>query len=186
MLCMVIFLIMGIPKDPENAILFTALLFHDEEDLKHAKERLSYQFGPIALESEIFGWSHSKYYSDEFGTELKRKFIVFNTFICPDEIADIKLLTNTIELEFSKNNKRAVNIDPGYLTLGKLVLASTKNYSHRIYLGKGIYAEVTLYYKHKDFHPTRFTFNDYKQSDYIEFFRKARDYLRKVISSRNR
>ncbi len=169
---------MGTPKEPEKAILFTGLLFSGEADLLRAEEAIKKKFGSVADESEIFDWSYSDYYEDELGSDIKRKFILFDKIISPEEITDIKLKTNDIENELSKDGIRTVNIDPGYITLGKLVLASTKNYCHRIYLGKGIYAEVTLYYRNEDFHPTPFTFNDYKQREYIEFFKKAREYLK--------
>jgi hypothetical protein len=169
---------MGTPKEPEKAILFSGLLFGSEADLLRAEEELKKYFGNVADQSDIFDWSHSDFYKKELGPDIKRKFILFDKIINPEEIADIKLKTNDIEDELSKDGKRTVNIDPGYIALGKLVLASTKNYCHRIYLGKGIYAEGTLYYRNDDFHPTPFTFNDYKRREYIEFFKKAREYLK--------
>ena len=175
---MVIFFVMGMPKEPEIAILFVGLLYGRETDLRRAKELLENEYGTFALESQIFDWSHSDYYKDELGPNIKRKFILFDKCISPEEITEIKLRTNEIEDKLSIDKKRSVNIDPGYLALGKVVLASTKNYCHRIYLGNGIYAEVTLYYQNNDFHPTPFTFNDYKQKEYIEFFKKAREYLK--------
>jgi hypothetical protein len=169
---------MGTPKETEKAILFTGLLFGSEPDLLRAEDLLKKNIGQLADESDIFDWSHSDYYEDELGPNTKRKFILFDKLISPEEIVDVKLKTNEIENELSKDGKRTVNIDPGYIALGKLVLASTKNYCHRIYLGKGIYAEVTLYYRDDEFHPTPFTFNDFKQREYIEFFKKAREYLK--------
>ncbi len=171
---------MGIPKELEKAILFTGILFGSDADLLRAERSIKKEFGPFADESDIFDWSHSDYYEDELGSDIKRKFILFDQIISPEEIADIKLKTNDIENELSTGNKRTVNIDPGYITMAKLVLATTKNYCHRIYLGKGIYAEVTLYYQNDDFHPTPFTFNDFKKRECIEFFKKAREYLKSV------
>ena len=169
---------MGTPKEPEKAILFMGLLFVDEAHLLRAEDILKKYYGNAVEESEIFEWSHSGYYADEMGSEVKRKFILFDKIISPEEIVDIKLNTNEIESELSNDGKRTVNIDPGYITLGKLVLATTKNYSHRIYLGKGIYAEVTLYYRDEDFQPTPFTYNDYKQKEYRDFFKSSREYLK--------
>jgi hypothetical protein len=169
---------MGTPKEPEKAILFAGLLFVNEVHLLRAVDLLKKNYGDAVDESDIFDWSHSKYYKDELGPDVKRKFMLFDKIISPEEIVDIKLTTNEIEHELSKNGKRTVNIDPGYITLGKLVLATTKNYSHRIYLDKGIYAEVTLYYRDEDFHPTPFTFNDYRQREYRDFFKSSREYLK--------
>ncbi|GBD99830.1 hypothetical protein BMS3Abin07_01876 [bacterium BMS3Abin07] len=169
---------MGTPREPEKSLLFVGLLFGSSKELHLAEERLGNEFGNIAQESRIFDWAHSHYYEDELGSPIRRKFILFDKIISPEEIADIKVATNRIEQELSKDRKRTVNIDPGYITAAKIVLASTKNYCHRIYLGKGIYAEVTLYYKDGGFHPTPFTFNDYRQREYIEFFKKAREFLK--------
>lgn len=168
---------MGIPKIPEKALLFAGLLFRDREYLNRALMHLQRAFGNIVDESPVFEWSHSNYYVDELGTDIKRRFLIFGGIISPEKIADIKLTTNDIERELSVENKRTVNIDPGYITPSKVVLATTKNYCHRIYLGKGIYGEVTLYYKDGAFLPTPFTYNDYKSKHYTNFFKHARRFI---------
>ena len=89
------------------------------------------------------------------------------------------MLTNDIESFFSVSGKRKINLDPGYITLAKVVLASTKNYSHRIYLGKGIYAELALLYKNRQFIAMPYTYNDYKDIRYLNMFMKVRDFLKK-------
>ena len=100
--------------------------------------------------------------------------------IDPSTLADIKLLTNDIEAIYSQNGKRRVNLDPGYITLAKIVLASTKNYSHRIYLGKGIYAELALFYKNHQFIAMPYTYNDYKDQTYLVMFMKVRNLLKRI------
>jgi hypothetical protein len=74
---------------------------------------------------------------------------------------------------------RPLNLDPGYLTLGKLLLASTKDFAHRIYLGRGIYAEVTLQYKHGAWRHHEYTFADYRRADYQRFFSQCREWVKK-------
>ena len=109
-----------------------------------------------------------------------RTFIFFKDLINRAEIADIKLRTNDIETSLSIDGRRKVNLDPGYLTLANVILATTKGYSHRIYLGKGIYGEVTLLYREKDktFVPNIFTYSDYQDKKCIEMFIKAREFLK--------
>ncbi len=109
------------------------------------------------------------------GKNLTRVFAAFDNLIEKDRIVDIKLKTNQIEDNlFSVNGKRSVNIDPGYLTSAKVVLATTKNFQHRLYLKKGIFAEVTLRYKKDSYSPWEWTFRDYKREESIDFFNKLR------------
>ena len=100
------------------------------------------------------------------------------------QIVDIKLKTNKIEDEvFTESGKRMVNIDPGYLTSAKVVLATTKNFQHRIYINRGIYAEVTLRYMKDGFSPWEWTFKDYKRKETIDFFNELRILYRQVLKS---
>jgi len=109
------------------------------------------------------------------GKDLKRKFISFQKLIPPPRISEIKLFTNGIEKRFAKVNKRRINIDPGYLNSAKLVLATTKDFSHRIYLRKGIFAELTLFYEDKKFHPLKWTYPDYCSQPYYDILNRIRD-----------
>ncbi len=130
------------------------------------------------MESAPHEWDYSDYYKDELGWPLERVFFFFKNEINPEMLADIKLLTNEIERKLSTETKRNINLDPGYLTLSKVVLASTKNYSHRIYMGKGIYAEVTLIYREGRYQPHLFTYRDYASEGYIKLFGEARKFLK--------
>ncbi len=165
----------------EKALLFTGLLFHDETYLSKARQRLTNLFGKTLFESPTFDWDYSTYYADELGWPIKRHFIFFEGLINSATLPEIKLLTREIEDALSKEGRRLINIDPGYLTLSKVVLASTKNYSHRIYMGKGIFAEVTLVYRNKSYQPHLFTYRDYASDDYIKVFMKARQFLLSTI-----
>lgn len=171
---------MGKPANPKPALLFTGILYSDKSYLSKAKESLLKIFGSTLLEAPPVNWDFSEYYKEEIGSPIMRTFIFFKDLINRAEIADIKLRTNDIETLLSTDGKRNVNIDPGYLTLANVILATTKGYSHRIYLGKGIYGEVTLLYREKDktFVPNIFTYSDYQEKKCIEMFVKAREYLK--------
>jgi len=135
----------------------------------------------IDLQSEIIKFDFSDYYNEEMGEELYRYWISFSPSVQLSEVYKLKILSNEIEKKFFSdvNGNRKVNLDPGYVDGSKLVLFSTKNYSHRVYIGEGIFAEVTLLYKHKQFHILEWTYPDYKTSTAIEFFSKVREVYNK-------
>ncbi|MBI5039581.1 MAG: DUF4416 family protein [Nitrospirae bacterium] len=171
---------MGLIKPVEEAKLFTALLSREERLIHAARERLSLSFGPVDFVSEISPWAHTRYYKKEMGTGLKRQFLFFERHILPDTLSNIKNMTNDLEADFRTSADaaipgRPINIDPGYLTLAKVVLASTKNYCHRIYIGNGIYAEVTLYYRGKSYQSLPHTYPDYGSREYIDMFNRVRE-----------
>lgn len=171
---------MGFIKPVEEVKLFIALLSRDERLFEILKEKLSLSFGPVDYISPVYPWTHTKYYEKEMGSDLKRMFLFFEKPVLPECLSDIKNRTNEIERQFVDYTSqempvRPVNIDPGYLTLSKVVLASTKDYSHRIYIGKGIYAEVTLYHKDGSFQPFPYTYPDYRSMECIDMFNRVRE-----------
>ena len=172
---------MGRVRATEPALLFIGTLYSDTKIFNHSKEKLEKHFGDILLVSPSIPWDYSSYYKDELGSPLFRQFIFFKTLIDPGILADIKLKTNAIEDALSSGGKRCINLDPGYLTLSKIVLASTKDYAHRIYLGKGIYGEVTLIYKDGLYKPHLFTYRDYQDKTYIDIFMNVRAILKKML-----
>lgn len=166
---------MGTVKQPQPVKLFIGLIFREESLLLGVSEALIEEFGPMDLESQTSSFNHTDYYEREFGPELLRKFASFKRLIHREQLAEIKRWTNRLELTHaSKAKKRSVNIDPGYIEASKLVLATTKNYAHRIYLGRGIYAEVTLRYRRGTFQPLEWTYPDYRMDTYINFFNRVR------------
>jgi hypothetical protein len=165
---------MGSVKRHTPVKLIIGCIFKEAAAYQRAKSILEKRFGPVDFESAILDFTHTDYYEREFGSRLKRSFISFKKLIAPDALAAIKNATNRIEKKLSKNNLRRVNLDPGYLTLSKFILATTKDYTHRIYLGKGIYAEVTLFYKDKGFKTWEWTYPDYRSNAYIEIFNRIR------------
>jgi len=170
---------MGVPHLFEEPILFIGILFSDKSIFNQVVPVLKDKFGNILFQSNTQPWNYSTHYNQELGSPIYRNFIFFDEIIDPSTLADIKLLTNDIEAVYSRDGKRSINLDPGYITLAKVVLASTKNYSHRIYLGKGIYAELALVYRNRQFITMPYTYNDYKDQTYLTMFMNVRNLLKK-------
>jgi len=169
---------MGKIKQPVGVKLFIGMISGEANLFKEAEKRLSQKFGSVDFKNPILSFQYTPYYESEMGSNLKRKFISFQGLIDPAEIGEIKLFTNQLEQDFlhPDTEDRRINLDPGYLTLSKLVLASTKDYQHRIYLGRGIYAEVTLRYrKGKGFEPREWTYPDYRSREYLQIFNHLRE-----------
>ncbi|HIE43995.1 MAG TPA: DUF4416 family protein [Candidatus Omnitrophica bacterium] len=138
-------------------------------------------WGAIDFKGPPFLFNHTDYYEQEMGTNLRKEFISFQNLINPESLASIKLTTNQLEERYSEEGGRIINIDPGYISSSKLVLASTKNYYHRIYLGGGIYAEVTLFFKKGTFKPLPWTYPDYRTDESISIFNRIREIYRKQL-----
>ncbi|HOT74149.1 MAG TPA: DUF4416 family protein [Candidatus Wallbacteria bacterium] len=171
---------MGTPKLHQPVKLFYGVLFSDIETLPCVKERLVAEHGDIDSESEIFDFNYTGYYQKEMGDSIKRIFYSFSELIEPEELSHIKLKSNDIELTYLCGGKRSVNLDPGYITPAKVILASAKDNIQRVYIMNGIYEEITLYYKNNTFNAFDWTFPDYKQS-YIPFFNELRKvYVRQI------
>jgi len=175
---------MGQIKRHQPVKLIIGFIFKEEDILNKAKTILERQFGKIDFASQILTFGHTSYYEKEFGKELRRRFISFKELVSPCGLPKIKIITNKIEHKLSINKCRLINIDPGYLNLSKLVLASTKDYKHRIYLNKGIYAEVTLFYQNKAFQYWEWTYPDYKTAEYIAIFNEIREIYAEQIENK--
>jgi hypothetical protein len=165
---------MGAIKEPKPVKLIVGMFTQEPRLFDVAQERLSERFGPVDYESQLLPFDHTRYYAVEFGENLQRKFVSFARLIDPGELAAIKRWTNELEMELAVEGRRRINLDPGYLSLGKLVLATTKDWQHRIYLGGGIYAEVTLRYRRGRFQPWEWTYPDYRSAAYIAIFNHIR------------
>ncbi len=174
---------MGAAKHPNKVKLIIGLLSNDPGILPEVAGRLVKNFGRIDFESALIDFGHTQYYAEEFGEGLKRKFLGFEHLVDPETAYAIKVKTNRLEERFSRNGKRRVNIDPGYLSLSKLILFSTKDYSHRIYLGKGIFAEVTLFYKNNSYNPLPWTYPDYRTTEYLDIFGRMRMLYKERVNS---
>ncbi|MDD5255658.1 MAG: DUF4416 family protein [Candidatus Omnitrophica bacterium] len=176
---------MGTPAKPARLKLFCGIIFKDHHAAARAEAMLCRRFGETDFQSQSFDFNQTTYYRQELGDGLKKRFVAFKKLILPDELPSIKLLTNRMEEKLSLANRRLVNLDPGYLDLAKVVLASTKDYVHRVYLKKGIYAEMTLCYRGKSFQPWEWTYPDYRTQGYIAAFNQLRDlYARQIKENR--
>lgn len=170
---------MGSPKEPRPAKLFMSLIASDDFVIKEVTLELSQIYGEIDFMSEKLPFNFTDYYNKEMGENLFRHFITFKSLILMTILPDIKNETNRVEKKYaSSNGNRRINIDPGYICLYHVILATTKGYTHRPYLRDGIYADLTLIYKNKSFQPLEWTYPDYRQEDTIKLFNKIRkDYL---------
>ncbi len=151
------------------------------EALAWGQEQAVAAWGPLALVSDPFEFVETNYYEPTMGPGIRKQFWAFERLADPGELPGWKAQSNTWETTYAKLARHAeprpLNLDPGYLTLAKLVLASTKDHAHRIYLGHGMYAEVTLHYRHRRWQHHDLTFPDYRRADYQEFFTRCRDYF---------
>ena len=141
---------MGTIRPPLPVKLFFGMISPEPALFSECGALLSGLYGEIDLDSDVMQWGTTDYYEQEMGSMLFRKFVFFREPIDPAVLSSIKRASNAIEDSFSvqsgSETKRRINIDPGYVTEAKVVLATTKDFSHRIYIGEGIYAEVTLRY----------------------------------------
>jgi hypothetical protein len=165
---------MSQPQPPKPAKLLISL-FTGEKALFHsAATRLSERFGEPDMISNWFSFDYTDYYRTEMGSPLFRRMMGFRDLIAQEDLARIKCATNEIERLFCRGTARGVNIDPGYLLHERFVLATGKNFTHRIYIGLGIYADLTLIYTRGNFQPLAWTYPDYRSEDIIGFLENAR------------
>ena len=175
---------MGHPSQHPPALLLMAAFSRYAEALDWARQKAVDAWGPIDLESPRFDFLETDYYDATMGPGLKKTFLLFQGPFDPARLVDIKIETNAWEVEYAAaaghQEARPLNLDPGYITLAKLVLASTKDYAHRIYLARGIYAEITLQYRHHRWEHHQYTFPDYRRADYQAFFDRCRDSVKRM------
>ena len=181
-------------KEPKPVKLIVGILASDEGDpardashvgsqrcLAAARDAVLAALGPADLVSEAWSFTQTDYYADEIGPKVLRQFVSIEKLVHPGDLAEIKERTNAIEQESAATlampYPRPVNLDPGVIEPSKLILASTKNFAHRIYIGRKIYAEVTLVFDKGQWRSLPYTFPDYYRPEYHEFFSKVRSRL---------
>ena len=165
---------MGKPIKHIPVKLIVGLIFGRPGAFELAKSILEKKFGKIDRATPLLDFTCTAYYEEEFGKNLKRKFLSFEKLVPPEGSYRIKLYSNKLEKKISEDRNRLINIDPGYVSLEKVILFTTKNRSHRVYLEKGIYADLELQFANKTFNPLGWTYPDYRMREYIEFFNEAR------------
>jgi hypothetical protein len=159
-----------IPVKPVCAVTFSSDFLL--EDILREIESCT---GEADLRSPVFDFNFTEYYSNEMGTRLKKAFVSFDKLMEPGRLPLMKIRTNELEGIWTRGGGRRVNLDPGYVTSAKLVLASTKDFAHRIFLDKGIYGDVQLQYRHGKWHPEAWTFPDYRTETALSFFESVRE-----------
>ena len=165
---------MSTPKEPLPAKLLVGLFMQNKEILHEILPMLEEKLGSIDIISNWFNFDYTDYYTKEMGTQLFRRIIVFKELIEQESLAKIKNITNFIEKMYEHDGKRKINIDPGYMLPSRFILATGKDYSHRIYIGDNIYADLTLIFKNGDFHTLEWTYPDYAAKDMRAFLLKVR------------
>ncbi len=172
---------------PDPVLLVVAIFSRHSDALAWARDQLEELFGPIALTSAPYDFNQTSYYQRTMGPGLRKQFLVFRDLVPADCLPEIKRRTNALELKLSQaaiyGDARPLNLDPGILSLGKFLLATTKDQAHRVYLRDGIYAEATLRFHAGAFEPWPWTYADYRQPIVLAFLREARDFYRQRRSS---
>jgi hypothetical protein len=156
-------------------MLFCSVLFHDDVNAGQAIDSLKDIYGAAAYESGSMPFTYTSYYESELGSPIYRMLVAFQEPVPRDILPDAKHRTNTVEETFSVRGKRAVNLDPGILSLENICLATTKPYSHRLYLGGGIWGEVTLMYRKDSYQAMPWTYPDYASPEMIQIFNSLRE-----------
>ncbi|MFQ6035743.1 MAG: DUF4416 family protein [Sedimentisphaerales bacterium] len=168
-------------KDPKPVKLIIGILAADQKSLFAAVEAIEDKFGKVDLASDVWPFEATDYYKDQTGPNILRQFVSIERLIDPAKLSKIKHKTNKLEQKLAARLAlplpRPINLDPGIIEPSKLILASTKNYSHRIYIGRKMYAEVTLIFDKGSWRPLVSTYPDYRQQCYFEFFEKVRTQL---------
>ena len=172
---------MGAIRSFNPVKLFAGVLLADPGLIKELEQRLVAEFGPIDHRSGILPFEFTDYYAAEMGDIIDRVFLSFERLIEADDLPALKRRTNRMEEDArgtAGDILRPINIDPGYIELSKVVLVSTKNFYHRVYMGDGIFAEVTMHFKNNNYHFFPWTYPDYKSTDYQRFFLRMRQIYR--------
>src|SRR5262249_790678 len=178
---------MAQPRPAAEVLLVVAAFSRHPAALDWARARLEEAHGPVALASAPYAFDQTRYYEASMGSDLRKALWAFRDLIEPGRLPDIKLATNALEetlaSQASHAEARPINLDPGYLGLGKFVLATTKDQAHRLYLRDGIFAEVTLHYQAGAFRPWAWTYADYRLDEGIAFLGSARADYRQSLAT---
>jgi hypothetical protein len=179
---------MGAIRSPRPVNLICGLISNDPDLMARAIRLLVPFYGPTDVVSELWPFDDTDYYVAEMGPDLQRQFVSFEKLIDPGQLPGIKVDTNELEARICHEcglmpNERPINLDPGYIELSKLVLATTKNGSHRVYLHDGIYAESTLHYRTGQWAAWPWTYPDYTSDRYHAFFEQVRGRYKAKLES---
>ncbi len=151
-------------KEYERVLLFSGVLTTKGFPAS-LRKALEDRFGAIDIVSPSIPFSFTDYYVPEMGEGIERFFISFRNLVTPDELREAKLFTNRLEKEWEEDGKRKINLDPGTMSSANVILATTKNRSHRIAIGSRLFAEVTLIYQNHGFVSFPWTYSDYRSDE---------------------
>jgi hypothetical protein len=165
---------MSVPQEPKNAKLVVGFFMKDKKLLKPFAEKLYQALGPMDMVSAWIPFDFTSYYETEMGAPLFRRLLTFEKLVLQDQLAHVKLYTNKLEMQYMESGKRQINADPGILSHERFVLATGKNFTHRIYLKNGIFADLTLIFTQGRFQELPWTYPDYKDKNILSFLEKVR------------
>lgn len=175
---------MSVPTDPNPGKLFLSILSSRWESFRPGLlDNLEQDFGRADYLSDLIAFTETSYYDQELDTPISRRILTFKPLVELDALADIKLGTNKLEQRFKIGGKRTFNLDPGIITMERLVLATGKNFTHRIYLSRGIWADLTLIYTKGDWKDLDWTFPDYSSEKIKKHLRIIRSRYHEQLSS---
>jgi hypothetical protein len=166
---------MSVPRPPTSAKLVVGFFVRERSLAADIAALLQERLGPVETVSAWLDFDFTSYYAKEMGAPLSRRMLVFRNLIRQTDLAAIKCMTNAVEDRYRHAGDRRVNIDPGYLLPERFVLASGKNFTHRIYIGKGIYADLTLIYQKGGFCRLPWTYPDYADERMTDFLTLVRN-----------
>ena len=166
---------MGTAHIPHNVLLFCSILFNEHAPVEQILSCLRHDYGEFVYKSETMPFDFTSYYEKELGSPLQRILVAFEKLVLRDCLPQVKIRTNKIETDLMAGGKRTANLDPGILTMENVNLATTKPYSHRIYLKDGIWAEVTLIYTKNSYQSLEWTYPDYASKELIRIFHELRE-----------
>ena len=158
---------MSLPQAPKPAKLVISLFMKKKRLIDSVAVQLIEKFGLVDIISPWFSFDYTTYYKTEMGAPLFRRVLTFKKLIKQSALSDIKITTNSLEQQYLLNSDRMINIDPGYMLQERFVLATGKNFAHRIYIGKNIYADLTLIYTKGAFQKLPWTYPDYADKEML-------------------
>lgn len=173
-------------REPRPAKLFFSFIHSPDAPYEECIDKLRDKLGEIDFMSESLPFERTSYYEEEMGSALSRKIFTFKNLIKRDELPDIKVYAVELEKLYSTDGKRKINIDPGYIAPEHLILSTGKGYYHRSYIGKGVYADLTLVYQGKDFRTVEWTYPDYGSDSMRKLFKELREkYMHQLSKETN-
>ena len=168
-------------NQPKPVRLIMGIIFAPGARIGECMEKLAREFGEEVFRSDRRPFNGTHYYEEEMGKGLLRVFAAYKRLIPRETIRDVKIFTNEVEKVFSYDGGRTINIDPGYIAEEHLILATGKGFSHRPYLGRGVYADLTLMYVNDEWKPLDWTYPDYRKPGTMKLFKKLRNEYSKQL-----